>query len=136
MLIGDRAGGTTHVTQNILLGVDDLLRWASYSAIIVAKCALAYDGEIVTGKNKIGHIYLERNKYPEAYLFEPIYRWWIKHKSKEYERWNLTNIKISLDVPINEGVDLIMKALQFIETTSYRLENLSRHRDRIAIPED
>ena len=55
-LTGDRAGNTVHVTQDICEEIDDLLRWASYSAIMAAKCALVYEGEIITGKNNIGRV--------------------------------------------------------------------------------
>lgn len=120
-LIGDRAGNTVHFTQDICETIDNLVRWSSYCSIMAAKCALAYEGEFIAGKNKIGARYLEGARPDKTKLFTPVYDWWIRHKSKDYERWNLREPSIAV-TSVVESQLIVINALQFVEAISFDLE--------------
>ncbi|EKD57589.1 MAG: hypothetical protein ACD_57C00221G0006 [uncultured bacterium] len=123
-MIGDRAGNTVQVTTDIAKGLDDHLRWACVSLIFSQKARLAYDGILVSGKNRIFKKYLEEYKQNDSsikHLYE-IYNWWVNHISKEYERWGFRKQTEIISLDEDKTRKMIIICLRHIEHISNILE--------------
>jgi len=122
-MVGDRAGNTVHVSEDLFEYFDNNLRWACVSMIFSQKAFLRYNGKQVSGKTKIFTEYLKNyQNIPNRKEVEEIFDWWKGHKSKEYKRWGLSSNKDFTSLEPNLADNYTKVCLRNIEFISKKLE--------------
>ncbi|MBI2675420.1 MAG: hypothetical protein HYX24_03110 [Candidatus Aenigmarchaeota archaeon] len=103
-LIGDRNEGTVYVTEDVSADINSIENFAEYSAIMAAKCRLAYAGILKVGKEEIVEEYTK------------------KFSDEKQTEVMKDILRRRQGIPI--GSDFAHSCLDFVEYVSHSLENV------------